>query len=146
MDFSCGVFETRYETKPRDTREISAIFSSQEESNASKADSEDERTTVTEVDTDSWTISSLSEHPEKEDDGSSLTIVTPLSSYSDDTSYLGSSTLSDISSLLSWADGYLQQFDGYDIEGFYSSGDVVIDLKELSHLIIDGIVGEILSR
>ena len=136
MDFSCGNMATSYQTEPRDTRERRSLFSSQ-----------DERATVTEVDIDSWTISSLSEHPEIEDDGSSLTTVTPLSTYTDTISYIESSTLSDISSLLSWADGYLQQFDGYDIEGFYSScGDVVIDLKELSHRIIDGIVEEILCR
>ena len=79
----------------------------------------------------------------EEDEGSSLTTVTPLSSYSEDC-YIGSSTLSEISSLLSWADGYLMQFNGYDIDNYDNNG--AIDNKEISHLIIDGILAEILSR
>ena len=144
MDFSCGSYGIPHESKPADTRDRHGVFLSQDESTAA------EEETVLPVsardydNADSWTISSLPEASRKEDDDSSLTTVTPLSCYSEDC-YIGSSTLSEISSLLSWADGYLQQFDGYDIDS-YDSRDGVIDLKEISHLIIDGILAEILSR
>ena len=124
-------------------RDRHGVFLSQDESTAA----EEETVPVSARDydnADSWTISSLPEAPRKEDDDWSLTTVTTLSSYNEDC-YIGSSTLSEISSLLSWADGYLQQFDGYDINS-YDSRDGVIDLKEISHLIIDGILAEILSR
>ena len=143
MDFSCGSYGIPHESKPADTRDRYGVFQSQDESTAA----EEETVPVSARDydnADSWTISSLPEAPRKEDDDWSLTTVTTLSSYSEDC-YIGSSTLSEISSLLSWADGYLQQFDGYDIDS-YNSRDGVIDLKEISHLIIDGILAEILSR
>ena len=169
MDFSCGVSESQ----PADSRDTSIWGSSDDLSNSkflrrrtynrllrafdnnkintlfsSQGDhltAYQPRTTI-EDETDSWTISSLSDvkYCGKEDDDSDLTVVTPLSSYTDDQS-LGSSTLSEISSLISWADGYLGQFDSDVLENIDSSS-YVIDLQEISHLIIDGIIGEILSQ
>ena len=138
MDFSCGSYGIPHESKPANTQDRHGVFASQDESTAA----EEETVNVSARDydnADSWTISSLPE----EDEGSSLTTVTPLSSYSEDC-YIGSSTLSEISSLLSWADGYLMQFNGYDMDNYDNNG--AIDNKEISHLIIDGILAEILSR
>ena len=102
----------------------------------------------TDLYSDSWTISSFpdtSSVSPKEEDDLSFTNVTPLSSYSEDY-FIESSTLSDVSSLISWAEGYLLQFEGYDIDNFYSdSADGFIDLKEISQLIIDDILREIIS-
>ena len=158
MDFTCGAYEPR----PTHAHHAEASFrsqsapcflelldSSQKNSVVYEGDDDDgDDSDDNELDSDFWTISSLPGPTfvsAKEDDDSDLTNVTSLSSFSED--YLiESATLSDVSSLISWADEYLLQFEGYDLDNFYSSSGEAIDLKEISQLIIDGILREILCQ
>ena len=161
MDFTCGAYEPII--RPTHTHHTAAPYRSlsapsyielldSSQSNfvlyKSDDDDDDDDNDENDIDSDSWTVSSLPSSTfgsAKEDGDSDLTNVTSLSSFSED-NFFESATLSDVSSLISWADGYLLQFEGYDLDDFYSSSGDVVDLKEISKLIIDGILREIIYQ
>ena len=91
----------------------------------------------------SWTIISLHDDEyltkaveaeyESETD-SEFTNVTPLSSF---TEFLDTSTTSsDLASLLAWADAYVAEREGAK----------VIDLVEISHMILDAMIAEVINQ
>ena len=91
----------------------------------------------------SWTISSLHDDEyltkaveaeyESETD-SEFTNVTPMSSF---TEFLDTSTTSsDLASLLAWADAYVAEREGAK----------VIDLVEISHLILDTMIADVINQ